>query len=268
MRTHPKRVTPVATHRGLADAHAVVLALFLFPVGSTYAQTTSLDLSHGSAVQGGSVSLTLALRTSAGHAPASLQWTLSYSTSDIASLSITAGPALTAAGKWLNCRSNAGLARCLATSMDASPIEGGVIAVVTVTLAPTASGSTVLVSIGDAAGAMAGGTLLTVSGSSGIISVLPTVSSVQCSPSRILSRGTSTCTVTLSAANPAGSSTVTLAADDQALTVPASVAVAAGRSAVTFRAKAHSVASSRSFTITASLNGRSATSLLEVRAKK
>ena len=268
MRSHPKTGAPVMRRCVLVSAQAAVLALLLLPVRSTHAQTTSLKLSSGSAVQGGSASLSLSLNALAGSAPSSLQWTLSYMTSDIASLTFTTGPALTAAGKWLNCRSGSGSARCLATSMDANPINSGVVAVITVKLAPITSAPTVLLSIGDVAGALAGGTPLTVSGTGGGISILPTVSSVQCSPSRILSRATSTCTVTLSAGKATGSSTVTLAADDRALAVPAAVSVAAGASSAIFRVKARSVTNSRSFTITASLNGVSATASLDVRARK
>src|ERR1700733_5490188 len=72
-----------------------------------FGQTPSLSLASGSAVQGSSVSLNLSL-SGATNAPASLQWTLSYPTAAIASLSTTAGSALTAAGDTLSCNSGSG----------------------------------------------------------------------------------------------------------------------------------------------------------------
>src|SRR5580658_9895640 len=76
-----------------------------------FAQAPSLSLASGSAVQGSSLPLNLSL--SAGtNAPAAMQWTLTYSTTAITSLSAAAGPALTAAGDTLSCNSGVGTLVC------------------------------------------------------------------------------------------------------------------------------------------------------------
>jgi uncharacterized protein (TIGR03437 family) len=95
---------------------------------------------------------------------------------------------------------------------------------------------------------------------------LPTVSSVQCSPTSISSGGSSKCTVSLSAAAPSGGSTVALSDNSTALTIPSSVTVAAGASSATFTATAGSVTTTQSATITASLNGKSATASITISA--
>src|SRR5215471_3669537 len=78
-----------------------------------YAQTVSLSLATGSIAPGTAASLNLSLGGSAG--PASLEWTLTYPASSVSALSVTAGAALTAAGKSLICLPGVGTYQCLAS---------------------------------------------------------------------------------------------------------------------------------------------------------
>ena len=95
---------------------------------------------------------------------------------------------------------------------------------------------------------------------------LPAMSSLQCSPAMVVSGGTSTCTVSLSGPAPSGGLTVALSHNSAALTVPSSVTVAAGSSSAVFNAAAASVTADQSATITASLNGKSVTSTVNISA--
>src|ERR1700691_4346133 len=63
----------------------------------------SLALSSGTAAANGSVSLSLALTSPAGSEPSAIQWTLSYPPANVVSISVSAGAAVTAAGKTLSC---------------------------------------------------------------------------------------------------------------------------------------------------------------------
>src|SRR5581483_6846671 len=90
---------------------------------------------------GGTVALSLSLSSSAPVPPSALQWTLTYATSDVLSISAAAGPVLTAAGKTITCQAGSGTLSCLASGMNGSTIANGVAAVVTVTLTPTSSSS-------------------------------------------------------------------------------------------------------------------------------
>src|SRR6516165_4626694 len=93
--------------------YQIVLLLAVVLSGScAYGQSPVLSLASGSAVKGGSVSLNLSLNAGA-NAPAGLQWTISYTPTDITSLSAIAGPALTTAGKMLNCVTSVGAITCL-----------------------------------------------------------------------------------------------------------------------------------------------------------
>ena len=166
--------------RTLAKHQIVALLAMLLSGSFAYAQGPSLSLASGSALKGGALSLNLSLNA-ATSIPAGLQWTLSYSPSDISSLSATAGPALTGAGKTLNCNSSTGSVMCLASGMNATNINSGVVAVVTATLSPTSSSSLDSIPISNVMGALGDGTSLSVSGTGGTISVtqpnpVPTIS--------------------------------------------------------------------------------------------
>jgi len=153
------------------------LLLFVLALGSVHAQT--LNLNSASAVKGGTVSLNLSMNASSGSAVASLGWTLSYPPSDITSFNIVAGPALTAASKTLNCISTTGSLTCIASGMDTTTIGTGVVAVVTVTLALGTSNTSDSISISNLMGAYPDGTLASVTGTGGIITLsspVPTIS--------------------------------------------------------------------------------------------
>ena len=154
---------------------------------------------------------------------------------------------------------------CVASGMNASPISSGVVAVVTVALSATSS-STVPLTVAGAA-ALPDGSALAVSGTGGTIAlqaVPPTVSALQCAPASVASGATSTCTVTLSVAAPAGGSVVTVSSNNAALTTPASVTVAAGATTANFTATAGSVTANQSVTVTATLSGSSKTTTVTV----
>src|SRR6266480_2246744 len=92
--------------------HSALFCLFFLTVGCAYSQQTSLSLASGTAVQGGSVSLNLSLSASTSSA---VQWTLSYSAADVASVSVAGGPVLNSAGKTAQCRTTSNAVICLAS---------------------------------------------------------------------------------------------------------------------------------------------------------
>jgi hypothetical protein len=99
--------------------------------------------------------------------------------------------------------------------------------------------------------------LIAISNSSSASGSPPAVSSVQCSPSTLMSDSSSACMVTLSAAAPAGGSIVALATNSALLSAPSSVTVAAGAVSAGFTATAGQISSNQSARVTATLNGSS-----------
>jgi len=246
------------------------IAFFLFcflPGSLAFSQTSSLSLSSGAAVEGGSVSLNLSLSASGG-APAGLQWTLSFVPTDATSVVAAGGAALSSGGQTLTCNSASGSVTCVASGMTGSTIGNGVVATVTVTLSPATSGSTVPIVVGNPAAAFTNGSAFangaaeTISATSGVITMTnwqPGLSSLQCSPTSLASGASSTCTVTLAEAAPSGGTVVSLSSNNTMLPVAASVTVPAGSTSATFTAKAGNCTANQTATITATLNGVTAT---------
>jgi hypothetical protein len=83
--------------------------------------------------------LDLALYSSPGSAPAAVQWTFQYRSSNISSLTVDDGPMLTSAGKTAICTGNAAATNCLAVGHNTKTVANGVIAKVTAVLAPGAT---------------------------------------------------------------------------------------------------------------------------------
>src|ERR1035441_2799088 len=238
--------------------HAAVLILAVLLLGRVaYGQASSLSLASGTTVQGSSLSLNLSL-SAATSAPATLQWTLTYSPTAVASLSAVAGPALTAVGDTLSCNNGAGTLVCVASGMNASAIGSGVVAVVAASLSPTSSATLDSLPMSNVMGSLPDGTYANMTGTGGTISVFPGVSTLQCTPATLTSGSASTCTVTLSMAAQSGGVVVALSDNNAALTVPASVTVAAGATTATFQATATTISSSQSATVTATYSGTSA----------
>ena len=92
----------------------------------------------------------------------------------------------------------------------------------------------------------------------------PALSSLLCSPTSLVSQGSSTCTLTLSQASGAGGVTVTLSSGAANLTLPASVLVTAGLTTATFSVTAGTITTSQSAAVTATLNGVSQSAALSL----
>jgi len=102
---------------------------------------------------------------------------------------------------------------------------------------------------------------LTPSGTSG-----PTLSAVSLNPGSVAGGTSSTGTVTLSAAAPAGGASITLSSDSSAATVPASVTIPAGATSASFTVTTSSVGATTTATISAIFSGVTRTAALTVTA--
>ena len=240
--------------------HCPIVFVFSFLLAGhgAFAQAPSLSLASGSALKGTSVSLNLSL-TATASGPAALQWTLSYPVTAISSVAISAGSALTSAGDTLTCAPGSGTLTCVASGTTATAVGSGVVAVVTANLSGSSSSTLDSLTLSNIFGALPSGMNADMTGTGGTITVLPTVSSLQCNPTSVGSGTSTTCTVTLSLAAPSGGTVVSLSSNNSALAVPSSVTVAAGATTVTFTATAGTISSSQSATVTASYSGTSAT---------
>jgi uncharacterized protein (TIGR03437 family) len=262
------KAAAVRSHRDPSVHTIRLLPIVLLSAGVVSGAGGSLVLSPGS-VSGSSVSLNMAL-ASAGSQPAGIQWTLTYSSGNIAS--VTASTA--AAGKTISCASSAGTYTCLVVGRNSTAIADGVIATFTVTLAGGVSSASIGVT--NTQGATFDGQPLAFTGTggtinSGVTSVAPpppaapppttpaqapTLVGLSCTPPTLAAGAAGTCTVNLSKT---GGGSVTLASNNKAVTVPTSVTVGSGATSASFNASAGSFTSDGTATITATMNGTSKT---------
>src|ERR1017187_6495696 len=185
------------------SASALVIALLLFAPAAV-AQTDSLALSSGTAAANGAVPLNLTLTSPSGNEPASLQWTLTYPTAKVVSISATGGAASTSASKALTCSGSAGTYSCMVSGSTAGIISTGTVAVMNLTMAVGVTTTSIPITSSFAALPQGYNTALTSTGGVVTGGAWPSVSSLSCSPAILGSSSSSTCTVKLSGNASAG----------------------------------------------------------------
>ena len=201
--------------------------------GNSLLAQSQLALSSGSAPSGSATLLNLTLSSPAGSEPAGLEWTLNYPAGSVTGLAVTAGPALTAAAKTLNCANSSAGYICLATGINTNVIANGIVATVSITLASTANSA--VVGVSGAMGAALDGGQLTINGTSGTANTtIPSVlSGLSCTPSSLAPGRGGTCTLTLTS-TAASAVVVGLKSTNTGLGLPAAVTVSAGSMTTTF----------------------------------
>jgi hypothetical protein len=205
---------------------------------------SSLALATNNALAGTPSSLTLMLSSPAGSEPAAVQETFAFP-AGATSFSVAAGPALTAAGKSINCAQSSTTITCIASGLNSTIIGNGVIGAVSFN-APGAS--SFAVAIPTATGASPAGSPVTVAGASAVVTAVG-ISSLQC----VGAGAAYTCTIGLSGGAPSGGAVIHLSSASTALSVPATVTIAAGATSVSFAATAFPVATAQAVLVTASL---------------
>jgi len=187
-----------------------------------------------------------------GVTPASVQWTLGYSTVDFGTATVTAGPAATAASKQISCNTSAGSAMCILWGLNNSTIASGVVATVTLPLSYTSDSSSPLQLTGAAA-ADPTGVVLATSTTGGTVTIEPGLTGFTCNPVSIAPPASSTCTLTLTAPAPAAGAAVAVTANPaSAVTLSSPVTVPQASLSTTFNVPAGVVAASTPVMLTAS----------------
>ncbi len=226
-----------------------------------------VSLGSGAATKGGSVALNISLAAAAGGQPADFQWTMSYASADVASVSVSAGSDLNAASKSLSCSHMATSTTCVAYGINENSIVNGVSATVIVNIAPAAPDANVPVSIGRVFVSNGAGGEMSGTASGGTISVSqpsPSLSGVSCVSGAVSSPGSVSCTVTLSGPAASGGAGVTLSSSDAQVLVPASVSVPAASASAGFTATVAAVSASQTAILTATAGTTSKTFSLAI----
>lgn len=235
----------------------IAAGVFLIVLSSTFAWPSTLTLGSGSSVPGASMTIPVSL--SSGSSVSAVEWTLNYSTTDIASMQIVA-PSSLAAGKQLVCRAPvAGRYVCLVSGLDQKGIPDGVVANAVLTIASNITSTSSNLSVGAPSASNPDGSASIINAIGSTVTITQggaTLSGLTCTPATISVAGSASCTVTLSKSAPSGGTVVTLGyrATGATMSVPASVTVPAGSSQQSFIVQAVSASGSTNATVTAILN--------------
>jgi hypothetical protein len=87
----------------------------------------------------GTASADLSLYSKEGTEPVAVEWTLHFPLSSISSVAVEDGPALKPAGKIVLCAGRPGISKCLVTGTNNKTIENGIIARLSIVVAPGSS---------------------------------------------------------------------------------------------------------------------------------
>jgi uncharacterized protein (TIGR03437 family) len=218
----------------------------------------ALVLSSGTAAGNGAATLNLTIASTPGSEPAAIQWSITYPVSNVISISASAGPALTSAGKSLSCAAQAGTYTCVAAGDNATIIANGSVASINLVMATSVSST--VVGVADPVGALPSGYSVQLSASGGTLSggALPSVFSISCSPASLVSSASTACTVKLNAPATASGAPIALSSSNSNLGVPATLTLPASAASATFQASAGTIGSNQRATVTATYNGTSA----------
>jgi hypothetical protein len=229
-------------------------------------QTPALSVSGVSGAPGATVVLSVALNSSSGTLPASIQWDLTYSSSDLSLVTGSydaIGGAGSAAGKVADCNSiSAGDVRCIVSAINTTAIQSGVLATLTFQIVAGTTDSSTPVSLVNVAASDGNANPLSITASGATVTInqapAAALSDLNCSPASVAPPATSTCTLSLS--GPASSTaTISLSSSAAAATVPASVNIAAGLSSRTFTVSTSAVGTNTTAVIAAALGSSSKT---------
>jgi uncharacterized protein (TIGR03437 family) len=245
--------------------------LFAISSSQAIAQSVTIAVGSGSAAPGAVVTLPVTITASGSAQPSDVEWTMGYSSSDISSVSVTAGPSAIAASKSATCSSLGNSTTCVVSGMNSNIIGNGTLATVTFTVASTSLHTSTPIPLSGVAVSNGSGSSIPGTGVAGTITIIqpvqPTLTGLTCTPSSVNSGGVSACTVTLSSAALTGGFAVALASNNAYLTVPASVTVAAGAVSAGFSASvAATVPTSQTAIVTASAGSTVKTFSLNIAA--
>jgi hypothetical protein len=135
-----------------------LLPLVLFVAGLR--AQACLSLSPPSASADRTVTLEISLHAPPNSRPAAIQWTLSTPSSGVISITVDDGPGLSSAMKSAMCSGRATAYRCIIVGANAEAVPNGMVARITLVLAPGSPAAKV--TLGNAMAAAADGHLIPV----------------------------------------------------------------------------------------------------------
>ncbi len=209
------------------------------------------------------MAIPISLTSAGGAQPAGLQFSLSYN-SDITAVAVTIGNAGSGAQKSLSCSSNT----CLIYGVNQTAIASGTVATATFQVAAQPSTSNIPIQLIGVVAVDANTNAIPATGTPGTVTVvpLPVMTGLSCLAGTLLTPASTTCTLSLSSAAPAGGISIALVSNNPSLSIPANVTVAAGQITASFNATAAAVSGNQTATVTASFGGSTVNTTISLQA--
>jgi hypothetical protein len=232
----------------------------------SFASAANLSLGSVSTQPGASVSLPLSY-TAGSTAASGVMWTFGFATSDITTVSVTAGSAATGAGKTITCNTiSTGKYTCIAVGMNATTIATGPLATAKVTVATNTSATSTAIQLLDVSAVSPTGSVVAAAGAPATVTIVRPValSAVTCSPTTITLSVSSVCTVSLTAAAPSTGFAVSLGSvlTGATASMPTTLTVQPGATTAQFTVKLLSITTAGTLRVTASAAGVTKTASL------
>ncbi len=217
-------------------------------------QSSAFGVSSGSASPGATVTLDLSMDTSSGTSPASVQWTLTYPTTDFSSATVTPGSVAAGVGKSVTCTSVPGSSTCVLWGENSTAMPNGNVASVALVISPSTQDTSSQVQLSVPMAADGSGFPLTTAATGGTVTIIQpaALDGFSCSPVTVTPPASSTCTLQLSGDAPTGGASVLLSASPADVTIPTSLAIPAGSISATFMVTPLAVTNPTAVNLTAS----------------
>lgn len=215
------------------------------PRGSTATATiihksslVTFSIGSGTIDGAGLVALPISINSKTGQLPAGVQFELSWLSADVASVTLSLGPAATAAQKTITCAAqptSPPSQKCIVVGLNQNGITDGVIAFANVQTSLTSQATTATALFGAVSADIAGSLITsTIAPGGGVISMPALLATLVCAQPDIWAGLTVSCSASLNKPAPTGGAAIALSSDSALVTTPASLQIAAGAKAGTF----------------------------------
>jgi hypothetical protein len=231
--------------------------LLLLAAPAVFGQTL-LQVVPGTATPGGAGSAEITINSSSSSdEPSALEWTLTYSSTALNSVALTAGPALSSAGKSLSCLTATGQIQCVVWGENDTPIANGVLETASFMVSSPAPPSTPLGLTGLTAVSGAG-MGMSATGTGATLTMTPSdpIVSLTCGSSVLVTPSSTVCTATLQS-QPTVPTKIELglASGSAKVSIGSCITVPINSRSATFTVKAGAVTANETAVVVATLNG-------------
>jgi hypothetical protein len=140
-------------------------------IWNAYGQSVELTGASGAGSKGTTVNIDISMAATGGVQPSVLQFTLSYSSTDISSVNVAADVAATGAGKSISCSSSTGSTICMIYGVNNNTIANGSVAIASFQIASGSTTTSIPIQISAVLDVTTDGNPISAAGAGAVITV-------------------------------------------------------------------------------------------------